>query len=227
MDDETVRKIAAEVVRLLPNYTWVLLLVQAAILAVAAGAGAFLGEYLKSRGKNLATRADFESLQAQLRDQTELVETIKSEVSQRDWAQREWTNIRRIKLEALMDKMHECDVYLTRKIHNALDGEVTSPERDCVDEVAALGDLYFEELKHEISIFTMVCRQQVMLIGELWTNLKNSPHDDQTARQNALDNFESHSRYRDFLVARDALTAAARSLLERIMNVDERSRDKR
>ena len=51
-------------------------------------------------------------------------------------------------------------------------------------------------------------------------NKSSLPHDNQT-RQNALDNFESRSRYEDILVARDA-TAAARSLLERIMNVDER-----
>jgi hypothetical protein len=52
-------------------------------------------------------------------------------------------------------------------------------------------------------------------------NKPSLPHDNQT-RQNSLDNFESRSRYEDILVARDALTAAARSLLERIMNVDER-----
>ena len=41
-----------------------------------------------------------------------------------------------------------------------------------------------------------------------------------TVRQNVFDNFQSNSRYRDFITARDALTAA-RSLLVRIMNVDE------
>jgi hypothetical protein len=34
-------------------------------------------------------------------------EGIKSEVSQRDWAQREWTTLRRVKLESLLEKMHE------------------------------------------------------------------------------------------------------------------------
>ena len=41
-----------------------------------------------------------------------------------------------------------------------------------------------------------------------------------TVRQNVFDNFQSNSRYRDFITARDALTAA-RSLLVRIMKVDE------
>jgi hypothetical protein len=52
MDQETIQKIAAEVVRLLPSYAWVLLLVQAGIMAAAAAAGAFFGEYLKTRGKS-------------------------------------------------------------------------------------------------------------------------------------------------------------------------------
>src|SRR5262249_17746595 len=101
-----------EVARHLPSYAWVLLLVQVVILAAAAAVGAFFGEYLKTRGKNLATKADFDSLQDQLRANTELVETIKAEVGQKDWAQREWTNLRRTKLEALLEKMHDCETYL-------------------------------------------------------------------------------------------------------------------
>src|SRR5215470_3508972 len=49
--------------------------------------------------KNLATREDFENLKAQLRENTELVENIKADIGQRDWAAREWRNTRRIKLE--------------------------------------------------------------------------------------------------------------------------------
>jgi len=109
MDEATIQKIAAEVARHLPSYAWVLLLVQVVILAAAAAVGAFFGEYLKTRGKNLATKADFDSLQDQLRANTELVETIKAEVGQKDWAQREWTNLRRTKLEALLEKMHDCE----------------------------------------------------------------------------------------------------------------------
>ena len=62
MDEATIQKIAAEVARYLPSYAWVLLLVQVVILAAAAAVGAFFGEYLKTRGKNLATKADFDSL---------------------------------------------------------------------------------------------------------------------------------------------------------------------
>jgi hypothetical protein len=56
MDEVTIQKIAAEVARHLPSYTWMLLLVQVVILGAAAAVGAFFGEYLKMRGKNLATK---------------------------------------------------------------------------------------------------------------------------------------------------------------------------
>ena len=59
------------------------LVVQSALMLIAAAAGAFLGEYLKTRGKNLATKADFESLSDQLRASTEMVETIKAEIGQK------------------------------------------------------------------------------------------------------------------------------------------------
>jgi hypothetical protein len=108
MDEVTIQKIAAEVVRHLPSYPWLVLLT-----LVAAGAGAFFGGISRTTGKNLATKADFESLQKQLRATTQTVETIKSEVAQKnDWARREWANLRRIKLEALLEKVHECGVHL-------------------------------------------------------------------------------------------------------------------
>jgi len=114
MGEVTIQKIAAEVVRHLPSYAWVIVLVQVVMLAAAAVVGVFFGEYLKTRGKNLATKADFENLKNQLRANTELVETIKSEVGQKDWAQREWTNLRRTKLEALPTALHDCEAYIER-----------------------------------------------------------------------------------------------------------------
>jgi hypothetical protein len=91
MDPETVRKLAAEIAQHLAIYPWWLLLLgQVVITLIAAGVGAFFGEYLKTRGKHLATRADFERLQHELHANTELVEEIKADVGQRDWARREW-----------------------------------------------------------------------------------------------------------------------------------------
>src|ERR1700730_4499252 len=119
MDQDTIQKIAQEVVQHLPNYSWQLLAVQVVLTLLAAGGGAFLGEYLKTRGKNLATKADFDSLQDQLRGNTELFEAVKAEIGREDWRKREWTNLRSTKLEALLNKMHDCDHYLDQRRSNA------------------------------------------------------------------------------------------------------------
>jgi hypothetical protein len=62
MDQETIQKLAAEIVRHLPSYSWGLLAIQLGLTLLAAGAGAFFAEYFKTRGKSFATKADFESL---------------------------------------------------------------------------------------------------------------------------------------------------------------------
>ena len=91
MDQETVRRIAEEVARL-SGYPWSFLAIQVIVTLVAAGVGAFLAEYLKTRGRHLATTADFDRLQNELRANTRLVETVKAEVGLKDWAAREWRN---------------------------------------------------------------------------------------------------------------------------------------
>lgn len=58
---------------------------------LSSGVAAFMGAYLKTRGENLATKSDFDSLLVQLKQQTREVEEIKSEISQTGWIQqRRW-----------------------------------------------------------------------------------------------------------------------------------------
>jgi ABC-type phosphate/phosphonate transport system permease subunit len=122
MDSDTVQKIAIEVAKHLPTLAWAALVIQVVLTVAAAAAGAIFGEYFGTRGKNHATKADFESLKDQLRANTELVETIKSEVSQRDWAKREWANLRRLKLEQLLEQVDDRDHYRDLIRTNALGG---------------------------------------------------------------------------------------------------------
>jgi hypothetical protein len=220
MDEVTIQKIAAEVVRHLPSYPWLVLLT-----LVAAGAGAFFGQYFETRGKNLATKADFERLQEHLRATTQTVtqtvETIKSEVAQKDWARREWANLRRIKLEALLAKVHECSVHPSRLYDPAYEGKPATPEPDCISEADVLAALYFPELKSEADRFTLSCREQRALISKLSSDVFDS-RDDLAARQAVYQNFVSRwqGQYQEFLAAQDALTEAARRLVK-TMGVDE------
>jgi hypothetical protein len=227
MDPATIQQIATEVVARLPfgdRYLVVMALVSALVGAFAA-----LGtSYFKTRGQNLATKHDFDELLKQQEATAEAVEAIKSEVGQRDWTQREWTTLRRIKLEALLEKMHECGLYLHRRHDRAVDGLAATPERDCISELDAMATLYFRELKDEVDRFVHICREQDALTSELGLAVIKAG-DDETARQTVLNDFMRRWLARDLHseVAQDELTEAARSLLERIMNVDERPRDDR
>jgi hypothetical protein len=227
MDKETIQQIAAEVVARLPfgDRYWLFLIINIIVMALTAAIAAFAGSYFRTRGQHLATKADFESLQDQLRANTQLVETIKSEVGQRDWARREWTNVRRAQLEALVEKTHECEVYLDRRRRDAMDGKVASPERDPVDELYALSK-YFPELKNEVGRFAILCREQSMLVFELAPAVKTaqSAHDVSAAKV-VMANFYAkwNERYPKSLDARRELVDAASSLLKHIINVDEQN----
>jgi len=202
-----------------------LLMILNVVIAALVSALTALGvSYFRTRGQNLATKHDFHELQKQLKANTELVETIKSEVSQRDWAQREWTNLRRVKLEALLEKMHDCDLYLERRRSEAFEGKVWSVEPDPINELDVIAALYFREIKNEIDRFTFACRELTVSTAHFGKAVMAAVQSiDPAAQRVAFDTFEAKwdPRYKEFLRARYELTTAARSLLERIMNVDE------
>jgi hypothetical protein len=189
------------------------------IVALVSALTALGVSYFRTRGQNLATKRDFDELSKQLRANTELVETIKSEVSQRDWAQREWTNLRRIKLEALLDKMHECETYLDRARSEALGGK-SERGPDVMNEFVTISTLYFPELKKEADEFYFGCKELIIKILDLAQAIHKAGND-LAARQSAYDDFQIHWPPERLVLARFALRSAARSLLERIMNVDE------
>lgn len=220
MDKETIQQIAAEVVARLPDtgYGWWPLVVQTVLMLLVAGGAAYFGSFLRTRGQNLATKHDFDELKKQLSENTELVETIKSEVGQRDWAQREWTNLRRIKLEALLEKMHECEEYLDRRRLLAAEGKGGTPERKSINELDVLAALYFPELKNEVDLFVCICKMQRLSILH-YAQAVLSARDDIPARDAAYKDYESKWNPKELSLARDALTTAARSLLERNRNL--------
>src|SRR5262245_46794085 len=64
---------------------WYIPLLVLGIGALLSFAGSFLGAYLKRRGENYATHADFERLLGQLSEQTRATEAIKTEISEGLW----------------------------------------------------------------------------------------------------------------------------------------------
>jgi hypothetical protein len=223
MDPATIQQIAAEVVARLPfgDRLWLVLVVNA-IIAALIGALVVLGtSYLRTRAQNLATKHDFDELLKQLKANTELVEAIKSEVGQRDWAQREWTNLRRTKLEALLEKMNDCEAVLDRLRNRAIKGEFEL-EHDPVSQLDAIGTLYFPELHSEVFRFSQQCRQQAMMgldHGKAVMGMGGDLNAYQTAHQAFKERW--NSTYPELLEARAELTDAARRLLVKIMGVED------
>jgi hypothetical protein len=218
MDQPTIQAIAAEIARHLPSHLWVLLLIQAVITVVAAAVGAFLSEYFKTRGRNLATKTDFENLKAQLRANTELVETIKTEIGHKVWARREWSNLRRVKMEELLRNMHECQNYLERYRSQAVRGEINR-DRDPIAEFEALAVLYFPELKSQAIAVVLACRDEIELLLRL-TSDTVAAGENLVARQKAFDAFQSKFDAHRLPTVSTVLTLAARELLLKIMDVE-------
>jgi hypothetical protein len=81
MDKNIIQQIATEVVAQLPlgdrYWMYMYLVINVAVVAIAAALAAWFGSFLKTKGQNFATKRDFDELQRQLKANTELVETIK------------------------------------------------------------------------------------------------------------------------------------------------------
>jgi hypothetical protein len=222
MDNVTIQKLAAEIGLDLPNYVWGLIAVQSVLTVIAAAIGAFCGEHLRTRGKDLATKADFDSVQQQLKANTQLVETIKAELGQQDWAKREWTNLRRTKLEALLEKVHECEHYLDQHRLNALEGKPRGSQRDPGDDLDTILSLYFPELETEVRAYLNLYRTQIVagatLVADLLRADGNLAERDRLreAFRNEVVNQEFH---RTKARVEAAIYTNARNLLEQIMSV--------
>jgi hypothetical protein len=222
MDPDTIQKVAVELAKHLSSYWWALLGVQFAVMTVAAAAGAFFGEYLRTRGKNLATKADFDALQDQLKATTQLVETVKADVAQKDWARREWANLRRIKLEELFQKVHDCKDYLHQYWHELREGNLLYHERSPLDEVNTRIILYFPELKNEFNAFRKAHLEQDRAMHDYRNQLLKAGSD-RAAQQDAIQKWAEGSDLRNkaFGDSVAQVETAGRSLLTQIMGVAE------
>src|SRR5262249_25121422 len=93
-------------------------------------------------------------------------------------------------------------------------------------ELETIGTLYFRELRDEVDNFCIACVQQGILNVEFAREVRraaNEAADPIGARQKAADSFRARWAILDKerQAAQDDLTSAARTLLERIMSVDE------
>jgi hypothetical protein len=222
MDKETIQQIATEVVARLPfgDHLWLVLVVNAVVAALIGALVVLVTSYLRTRGQNLATKHDFDELQRQLTANTELVEAIKSEVSQKDWAKREWTNLRRIKLETLLAAVHDCEAYLEGYRIKALKSEAQE-ERDPVRELNT-AVVYLPELTPQVTEYARLHSEERAVIAKLAAGLvTQQPQSD--ARQRIWDEYiaDLASTYQKHHDAAEKLCDAARRVLVDIVGVQD------
>ena len=73
-----------------------------ALLCLFAGAGAYLGSYLRKKGENLATHEDINNLVTQVRAVTTATKEIEAKISEATWdTQKRWELKREVLFEAM------------------------------------------------------------------------------------------------------------------------------
>jgi len=217
MDTDTIRRISEEIAHNI-SYPWAFLAIQAVLMVVAAAAGTYFGSYLKERGKNLATAADFGKLQEQLSATTHMVETIKAEISQKD----EWTNLRRVKLEEMLKKAGEAEGHLLYHRHRSFEGKALDQHNDPGDELRTIATLYFPEIRIQTSAFLHEYRVMKKQNSDLAVEIDNAGNDssrrDQVYKKFSLLSKETTPM---FLEARSDLDKAGRDLIVKMMGLKD------
>lgn len=146
MTEIQISEMARQIVRAEILLNWEFYLVQFGLLLFIGAVGFFGGEYLKTRGKAYATKADFSELKKQLADTTKLTEQIKQTVSDEAWRIKEYKTLKRIKLEELIRAADAAVQYLLHMYPIASGDEEQLIERDAVAEFCVIHTLYFQNL---------------------------------------------------------------------------------
>jgi hypothetical protein len=158
---------------------------------------------------------------SRLETSTNIVETVRSEFAQRDWATREWANLRRVKIEELLGKVNECREYLAEHSRAAYDGQEL-PKGDPINDLETIAVLYFPELKDETKGFL---ERHRLLVHEGRKLKMILPRGGEEAKKRKSE-FASKAAItdvRESSKASEKLTEAARELLEKIMGVRRQS----
>lgn len=115
------------------------------LVLLISGIGSYFAKYFETKGQNLATKEDFESLRRQLSESTKVVEGIKAEFARTDWALKEWTALRIRKIEEMMNLYSTLQNHVDATFANALAREPL-PEWSNAEKAIVIAELYLPEL---------------------------------------------------------------------------------
>jgi hypothetical protein len=157
---------------------------------------------------------------SQVEASTKIVEKVRSELAQRDWAVREWANLRRAKIEELMGKVNACREYLVEHVNAAYHGQEL-PKGDPIDDLESIARLYFPELKDEAEAFLKMHRHLVFEGRKLYFALARG--EEAKELKSAFAANAAITKQKESPRVSEKLTEAARELLEKIMGIRPQS----
>jgi len=187
MDQETIQRIAQEISEQVAGHSWRLLSIQALLTALVFAAGVLFSEWLRKRRVNPSVEQP-----RQLQD-----DAPDKAIGDENWREREWANLRRVKLEVLLAKMHDCEKFVDQGASHA----ERVGERDSLSELNVITTLYFPELKADVDHYLDQC----------------SARKTEGAPRIAT----AELKRTDFETTRDKISSAARTLTEKIMGVSD------
>lgn len=196
---------------------WLFLL----ITALFAGAGAYFGKYLGTKGANLATKEDFNILQAQLSASTRLVESVRSEISRTDWVAREWATLRIKKLEELTAILHACVTYLDAKRNASIECR-HYPDTPPFNQAIMISELYLPELDDAVNRYILKCRMYDLVMDEFVHQGVTTQLAGDQYNPSIWDSFAERSGHSEMLSIAQEIRTAARQLLQEIV-LDKKS----
>ena len=172
MDKEIIEKVVNDIINNTFFLSWDFYFLYLALIFIVSSASFFLASYFAQRGKNFATKTDFDNLKDQLATTTKIAEEIKTNISHDDWMIKEYKTLRRVKLEDLLLSVSEVDVWFEKLKTYSFNGEdfnETSP----MYKVRVLACLYFEDLAEELSnlrqqhyaLYTSIISTKQKLLG--------------------------------------------------------------
>ncbi len=154
MDESVVREVAHQVVSSEILLNWRIYAVLILVHGVVAYAASFLTKYAAKRGEAFATKADFDQILLQLKKSTETAESIKTTLAHKDWTEKEYKLLRRVKLEDLLTAVHLAQKWQNNMSSRALimrGSDAESPPD--IYRLKLLCVLYFPEFHAEVQAF--------------------------------------------------------------------------
>lgn len=219
MNETLLRDIAEKIAHEQFLLQWPVYALMTAIALVVGFAAAFVGAYAKKRGESYATRADFEGLLSQLKATTAVAEEVKARVSHADWASRELRTLRRLKLEELIQTVHEVQAWQEAARRFRLsNGE--EPGASPLPKVERVAGLYFPEFRENIYTFCQQSRAMSIAVLQARGDML-AAGDDLAARDGVQQQHFAEvwmPRYQEQLQTVLAIEQQARKLMASLVN---------